>query len=134
MTDAEWARVLPLLPIGLDGLADTVLEPGEESRPSPPPFSAVPAACVGAAQPSRGRSGSEGFGESGIAGDDRVEADDFHDPPDRLGQGRHPEQAVDPRRIGQYGLEIVTALTRHVMTKATPAGKRDIATVALNEV
>ncbi|MFJ7969671.1 ATP-binding protein [Streptomyces sp. NPDC096324] len=42
-------------------------------------------------------------------------------------------KAPDPRRIGQHGLEIVTALARDVTTEAAPAGKRVIATVALDE-
>ncbi|MFE1290241.1 ATP-binding protein [Streptomyces sp. NPDC058751] len=41
-------------------------------------------------------------------------------------------RAPDPRRIGQHGLEIVTALARNVTTEATAAGKRVIATVALD--
>ncbi|MEV6196499.1 ATP-binding protein [Streptomyces sp. NPDC051920] len=40
-------------------------------------------------------------------------------------------RAPDPRRIGQHGLEIVTALARDVTTETAPAGKRVIATVAL---
>ncbi|MET7988759.1 MULTISPECIES: ATP-binding protein [unclassified Streptomyces] len=42
--------------------------------------------------------------------------------------------APDPQRIGQHGLEIVTALAQRVTTEATPTGKRVVATVALNEV
>ncbi|MFE2297052.1 ATP-binding protein [Streptomyces sp. NPDC059445] len=41
-------------------------------------------------------------------------------------------KAPDPRRIGQHGLEIVTALAKTVTVDATPPGKRIIATVMLN--
>ncbi|MFF3886123.1 ATP-binding protein [Streptomyces sp. NPDC001914] len=41
-------------------------------------------------------------------------------------------KAPDPRRIGQHGLEIVTALAQNVIVEATPPGKRIIATVMLN--
>ncbi|MFF2364579.1 ATP-binding protein [Streptomyces sp. NPDC058122] len=41
-------------------------------------------------------------------------------------------KAPDPRRIGQHGLEIVTALAQDVTIEATPLGKRIIATVTLN--
>jgi anti-sigma regulatory factor (Ser/Thr protein kinase) len=45
----------------------------------------------------------------------------------------HPAaRAPDPLRVGQHGLEIVTALARNVTTETTPAGKRVIATVALD--
>ncbi|MFD5814052.1 ATP-binding protein [Streptomyces sp. NPDC127038] len=41
-------------------------------------------------------------------------------------------KAHDPGRIGQHGLEIVTALAQSVSIEATPPGKRIIATVMLN--
>ncbi|MFE2536707.1 ATP-binding protein [Streptomyces sp. NPDC059371] len=41
-------------------------------------------------------------------------------------------KAPAPRRIGQHGLEIVTALAQNVTIEATPPGKRIIATVTLN--
>ncbi|MFJ7965510.1 ATP-binding protein [Streptomyces sp. NPDC096324] len=41
-------------------------------------------------------------------------------------------KAPDPRRIGQHGLEIVTALAHNVTIEATPPGKRIIATVMLS--
>ncbi|MFI1441681.1 ATP-binding protein [Streptomyces fructofermentans] len=41
-------------------------------------------------------------------------------------------KALDPRRIGQHGLEIVTALARTVTVEQTPVGKRIIAAVPLD--
>ncbi|MFD7683073.1 ATP-binding protein [Streptomyces sp. NPDC060187] len=41
---------------------------------------------------------------------------------------------ADPARVGQHGLEIVTALAQHVTVQATPAGKRVTAIVALSTV
>ncbi|KAB1978880.1 ATP-binding protein [Streptomyces triticiradicis] len=40
-------------------------------------------------------------------------------------------KAPDPRRIGQHGLEIVTALAQDVTIEAIPPGKRITATVML---
>ncbi|MEU4089258.1 ATP-binding protein [Streptomyces aureus] len=41
-------------------------------------------------------------------------------------------KAPDPGRIGQHGLEIVTALANNVSIESKPPGKRIIATVMLN--
>ncbi|MCX5008599.1 ATP-binding protein [Streptomyces sp. NBC_00638] len=41
-------------------------------------------------------------------------------------------KAQNPRRIGQHGLEIVTALARTVTAEQTPLGKRITADIVLN--
>ncbi|MFJ8802844.1 ATP-binding protein [Streptomyces sp. NPDC102487] len=41
-------------------------------------------------------------------------------------------KAANPERVGQHGLEIVTALAQHVSVQATAAGKRVTAIVALS--
>jgi two-component sensor histidine kinase len=43
-------------------------------------------------------------------------------------------KAPDPERIGQHGLEIVTALARAVTVEQTPGGKRITVDVILNTV
>ncbi|MVO88752.1 ATP-binding protein [Streptomyces sp. p1417] len=42
-------------------------------------------------------------------------------------------RSVDPRRVGQHGLEIVTAVARHFQVSPVPDGKRVTAHIALTD-